>query len=96
MRISEGFGTDAQILGTPLALSFTFTRAELTASGPAAYSSPRAPARCFMASGILLTGALHQMLARANITLDLSLMDPLPSTEILAPVSSCRRLMVLP
>lgn len=80
----------------PLALSFTSTRAEMTASGPTAYNSPRAQARCFMASGILLTGAQRQMSARANITLDLSLMDPFPSTEILAPVSSCRRLMVLP
>lgn len=30
------------------------------------------------------------------LALFLSLMDPLPRTEILAPVSSCRRLMVLP
>lgn len=48
--------------------------------------------RCLTVRGCLSV----RVSGRRNLTLFLSLMDPLPSTEILAPVSSCSLLIVLP
>lgn len=69
----------------------------LTPSGLTGCRSSPVWSRCVMASSALLTGGSYQMWeCKHCFTLALSLMDPLPSTEILAPVSSCRRLIVLP